>query len=438
MDGSHDRHGWNTWGGAPPGAENQGRGWQGTSHVSVYNGGNVMNPNWIGSMGLGPMRPPPPPPPQNVGWPRPPLPGHQGYAPVQQQGGMVPGYGTETGVYPHMHHVQADMRMHSHGGGRYPGVHHQQQQQQGGRMIPAAGSSRPMYSRPYLSSRPPAQKRKRKKDIVPPLEPMKEDAKVREPMNEAERREIEAWKAERRKHWPSEANIKRKEEESAGDDRRIRLMDVLDTQRKMGLVKKAGTEELLARMRRGRGERHGQQRHQGQHKKRESMISSVMVEQVDPGSEGLLAIQGYSSGEEEDAAEIPRKGTFEETRKKSIHHLDRRQSNRGKPMNRSNTYRGQPNRKSSLLEKLLEKDIKLHRARVVQLFTFIYMNEFLEGENKEYKFPKGTKDNRVFDRKEVNTTNNECVNNPETETESSSSDPSDDVSSDTDDESSDD
>ena len=72
---------------------------------------------------------------------------------------------------------------------------------------------------------------------------MVEDASVREPMNEAERREIEAWKAERRKHWPTEENIRRKKEQS--DDRSIKLMDVLDTQKRLGLIKKAGTKELI-------------------------------------------------------------------------------------------------------------------------------------------------------------------------------------------------
>ncbi len=73
---------------------------------------------------------------------------------------------------------------------------------------------------------------------------MVEDASVREPMNEAERREIEAWKAERRKHWPTEENIRRKKEQS--DDRSIKLMDVLDTQKRLGLIKKAGKKAILS------------------------------------------------------------------------------------------------------------------------------------------------------------------------------------------------
>ena len=52
--------------------------------------------------------------------------------------------------------------------------------------------------------------RKRKKDIVQPVEPLTEEPVVRAPLNEAERREIEAWKAERRKHWPTEAIVEKK------------------------------------------------------------------------------------------------------------------------------------------------------------------------------------------------------------------------------------
>jgi len=338
--GSRDRYGWNN--GPPPVADNQGLAWR-EALPAEYTGVNT-NPNWIGSMVS--MRPPPPPLPQNGAWsrPPPPPPHYQAYAPVQQQGGMMPAmYGTDTGVHQPMYRVQADMRMHGNGRGGY--------YNQGRRTVPAAPSGRPMHPRPYLSSRPPAQKRKRKKDIVPPLEPMKEDAKVREPVNEAERREIEAWKAERRKHWPSEANVRRKEKEAGGDDRRISLMDVLDTQKKLGLVKKAGTEELMAKMRRGRVVRHDQ-RHQGQKKQN----AGKLEQKVDPGSEGLLAIQGYSSGD--DAVEIPRGGTFEENCKGSMH-LEKRQVGRGKPANNtSREYRGQRNAKSSLLEKLLEKDIR--------------------------------------------------------------------------------
>lgn len=120
-----------------------------------------------------------------------------------------------------------------HGGGVGPRPHHHH-----------------MPPRPYLTSKPAGQKRKRKKDIVPPVERMVEDARVREPVSEAERKEIEAWKAERRKHWPTEENIRRKKEES--DDRSIKLMDVLDTQKRLGLIKKAGTKELIDSLAKGK------------------------------------------------------------------------------------------------------------------------------------------------------------------------------------------
>ena len=68
---------------------------------------------------------------------------------------------------------------------------------------------------------------------------------------------------------------------------------------------------------------------------------------------------------------------------------------------------------------------------MAQLFTFIYMNGFLEGENKqEYTFPKGTKDARG----DANATDDGNGDDPETESSSSdSSNDSDESSSDTDD-----
>lgn len=106
---------------------------------------------------------------------------------------------------------------------------------------------------PQLSL-PPA-KRQRKKDIVPPIEKLTQDPIVRAPYNEEEKKEIEMWKAERRLHWPSALNMKRKEEERAvrqargeieldSNSTRDRLCEILMKQHAMGLSKKAGTEDL--------------------------------------------------------------------------------------------------------------------------------------------------------------------------------------------------
>lgn len=115
-------------------------------------------------------------------------------------------------------------------------------------------------SRPSLSL--PPSKRQRKKDIVPPLEVVTAEPVVRAPLNETERKEVEAWKAERRKNWPSADNVLKKEQEAAAraargeldpsnDTRRSRLHEILHRQRAMGLNKQAGTEDLLQEISRG-------------------------------------------------------------------------------------------------------------------------------------------------------------------------------------------
>lgn len=155
---------------------------------------------------------------------------------------------------------------------------------------------------------------------MPPVEKMTEDAVVRLPVDESERLEIEAWKAERRKHWPSADNIRRKESEHASDTRKIRLIDVLDTQKKLGLTRKAGTDELVK---------------QHLHVAREGARQ-----------------QGKNAG----AA------------------LEKRAHKR----------------KPTLLERLLERDIKTYKAKILQMFNFVHMNNYLQGPEKPLLFPEGT------------------------------------------------
>jgi Nuclear fragile X mental retardation-interacting protein 1 (NUFIP1) len=128
---------------------------------------------------------------------------------------------------------------------------------------PAGAAERPSLTLP-------PSKRQRKKDIVPPLEKVTTEPTVREPINETERAEVEAWKAERRKHWPSVDNIARKEQADAArhargeliggeeESRKVRLQEILHKQKAMGLSKQAGTEDMLLRLNgtgsgRGRG-----------------------------------------------------------------------------------------------------------------------------------------------------------------------------------------
>lgn len=78
---------------------------------------------------------------------------------------------------------------------------------------------------------------------------------IREPKSEEERRDVEAWKEERRKHYPTAANLQRKQEEQdridaqGGLDPRSRqrqaaLKAILERQRDLGLARAAGTEDL--------------------------------------------------------------------------------------------------------------------------------------------------------------------------------------------------
>ncbi len=190
----------------------------------------------------------------------------------------------------------------------------------------------------YLSGNTPGQvlnktshnNRKRKKDIVPPVEPLTEDPVARAPLDEGERQEIEAWKAERRKHWPTDANVSKKQRNTndGGDDtRQITLGDVLETQERLGLLRKAGTEDLVKHL----------------HRK-------------DGGSRGMEAVDRKLANRKAQGA----------------------LSGRGTGPRRQNTQR-----RKTLLERLLEKDMKSEEAKVVQLFHFIHMNGYLRGKEEE-------------------------------------------------------
>ena len=186
----------------------------------------------------------------------------------------------------------------------------------------------------HLANRSSQNNRKRKKDIVPPVEPLTEDPVARAPLDEGERQEIEAWKAERRKHWPSDANMSNKQRGlngGADDTRQITLGAVLETQQRLGLLRKAGTEDLARQL----------------HKK-----------------EGGQA--GRKTTERRPAARNARGGL----------------SGRVAEHRRQNTER-----KKTLLERLLEKDITSEEAKVVQLFHFVHMNGYLWGkEGKDLVF----------------------------------------------------
>jgi hypothetical protein len=306
-------------------------------------------------------RPPPPPilPAREHG---------NGTARMLQPGGQPP--------YPAQH---AAHHVGAHHGYLRPQVYHQYQSSAPGGHFPRHGNQ---SQRPYLSSKPPANKRRRKKDIVPPLEPVTHDAIVREPVNEAERLEIEAWKAERRKHWPTAENIRRKE--SGSDDRTIKLADVLGTQKRLGLVRKAGTEDLVRQHLRGT---------------RQDPTSGDTCGKDEKAS--LELIQGYGS----DISHDDKGGEGDQTLPKKRLASIRGKERFGNERRRDNEKKRPPmpfSREPTLLERLLEKDIRYaiqsylnahalfdflwfllgscrnYKAKIVQIFEFAHMNKFFD------------------------------------------------------------
>lgn len=256
-----------------------------------------------------PGPPPGPPPGWNTGW-------------YPQQNQQQHGYWVPPPHQQHHHlaggcHPPPHPHAVAHGGG--PMFH--QQYHQPVRHAPHVNPHASRFTN-YLSSKPPpgTHKRRRKKDIVPPVEKMTQDAVVRKPIDESERLEIEAWKAERRKHWPSAENIQRKQNDSASDTRKIRLVDVLGTQKKLGLTRKAGTDELVKQHLRGP---------RGVEKKQYKKMENPVVK---------------------------------------------------------SSYKKKP----TLLERLLEKDIKMYKAKIVQMFHFVHMNDYLRDTQKPLLFPQGT------------------------------------------------
>jgi hypothetical protein len=173
------------------------------------------------------------------------------------------------------------------------------------------GNEKPGAERPSLAL--PPSKRRRKKDIVLPVEKMTTEPTVREPINETERVEVEAWKSERRKHWPSVENLARKEQENAArhargelidrsgeDSRKTRLQEILQRQRAMGLSKQAGTEEMLLQMNgKGGAEERGREERgrKGHGRDRGNDVKGGLIEYNDRGGRGGKNNSRYSGPE---------------------------------------------------------------------------------------------------------------------------------------------
>ncbi|GAB4819298.1 hypothetical protein N2152v2_006344 [Parachlorella kessleri] len=114
----------------------------------------------------------------------------------------------------------------------------------------------------------PGKRQPKKKDIVLPVEKLTQDPVPRPPVNETERKEVDEWIKERKKHFPTTDNVAKKAQEARDkaargeldllrEERRRRLHDVLARQQRMGLAKAAGTEDLYFSVARGGGGRRG-------------------------------------------------------------------------------------------------------------------------------------------------------------------------------------
>eukprot|EP01025_Chloroclados_australasicus_P069447 TRINITY_DN9807_c0_g1_i1.p1 TRINITY_DN9807_c0_g1~~TRINITY_DN9807_c0_g1_i1.p1 ORF type:complete len:509 (-),score=72.60 TRINITY_DN9807_c0_g1_i1:276-1802(-) len=127
--------------------------------------------------------------------------------------------------------------------------------------------------RPYAQqsqSAKQAKKQRREKEILSQGHKITGPVKVREPVNEEERRELDQWIKDRKKFWPTKENIERKSRDNVMKSQEInneepseKLAKILQIQKEMGLVSKAGTEDLVLSVlqddsfvsRRGRGGR---------------------------------------------------------------------------------------------------------------------------------------------------------------------------------------
>ena len=267
-------------------------------------------------------------------------------------------------------------------------------------------------------------------------------------MNDAEKAEIEAWKADRRKNWPSTENVVRKEQDAAarrergelekeegggggGGSRSIRiqngLRDILQKQREMGLMKQAGTEGMLdtlgsnrtegqrhqsygrggGRRGRGRGRRggpvHGHNSDRGEEREEK---------EKEEATNGLLeSLQGYGSdGDHGDTVEKQTVDTAIENKKHEPRHRHQRPPP-PPPRHHHHHHRQQP--PQSLLEKLLQKEIRQDMSYILQSFRFFIMNDFFRhvAPGQPLDFPPSTEEEAEVHPAWKDSTSNIITNN---------------------------
>lgn len=273
-----------------------------------------------------------------------------------------------------------------------------------GRSVGGRHSGRSYQSNPSLADRPSLTlpgngRKKRKKDeaFKGPLDLVTIDPVVREPQTESERKEVEAWKAQRRLNWPTEATVERKKREAA--ERRFRgeldseeakrrqtLREILQKQRMMGLSKKAGTVDLLHRYSHKRPQQQ-KQRHNIQATTTETTVLDAENRCEDDQKEprdpplpegGLQSLLAYASDEEGDGngdgvsvkKPIPLNSCATEKGRAKLDH----NSKKGAKMRVRHSRIEEP----TLLEKLLAKEIRQERSHILQAIRFFVMNDFFK------------------------------------------------------------
>ncbi|GAX81162.1 hypothetical protein CEUSTIGMA_g8595.t1 [Chlamydomonas eustigma] len=165
------------------------------------------------------------------------------------------------------------------------------------------------------------------------------EVRVREPATEEERQEVERWKAERRKNFPTAANLEKRAEEAEArkqsgaldpvkEARRKQLREVLELQRARGLDRDAGTTDLFRELSQREGGRPNQEE------------------------------QGGAKGRSQQQQQQQQQQQWMSAR-----------------------------RKPSLLEKLLLTDIRRDRSWLLQCIRFLRMNNFLQPLASSAKIP---------------------------------------------------
>ena len=251
---------------------------------------------------------------------------------------------------------------------------------------------------------PPNQKKKRKDRLVSPPERLTIDPVVRAPISDVERKEVDQWIADRKKSFPTAQNVARKSAEAEArkqrgeldpivQDSRMRLRDVLSKQKEMGILRKAGTEELFEQVvqtypgRRGGANRgRGRGRGGGRGKAKRGGWESFMSSGEAPEKHKL------ENGDEEQNDSLKRsKKSGSNDEKTECYKEVQKQKNKGGLQHQNTGKKPRqpcqmpPPAPPSLLEKLLAKEIHQDHSYLLQAFRFFIENKYLLHYDKDTK-----------------------------------------------------